>query len=535
MKILITDDEPHVIETIRMLIPWEEYGIDQVLQASGGKEAIHMIMNEKPQIVFTDIKMPGMSGIELLQWIHQHAVQTKVIVVSGYDDYQFMRSALQYGGFDYILKPIDPDELIQIFGNAVSSWNQEESQRSETKEIHKKANQLKPVLADKLLSQLIVDPEEYTSAIRMLETEYQLGSDLKECRVAVISWDIIDMRLRDKFINAMELLRFAVTNICNEFVQKEQMGIAFQNWHHHHDTVLLFFNRLDEVPEVVHQIQKGLYTALRGHFYMGIGGIHSFPQDMSQAYEEAQEALKLRNLLQREPYIHVLQEHLNTPYSHPLSNYEDELFLAMQKESPSSIREILMNWLSKVDSLGELNMNQLEMWWQEFVNMQSKWLKQTGISKGMPKLSKPNDLSFEMPLNEWEEVKIIRWIPRMESILMDTGQLVNSGKPNNLMDEIEQYIRINYCNEIKLHLLAEMFHLSPSHLSRSFKQQFSENITDYITRLRIGKAKLLLTNPALKISAIASQVGYQDEKYFSKAFKQAEGMSPKDFRSNYKK
>lgn len=537
MRTLIIDDEPHVRETINLLIPWEDYRIEQVLEASGGEEAMRIITAEKPQIVFTDIRMPGMTGIELLQWIRDNAPHTKVIVVSGYDDYQYMRSVLQYGGFDYILKPIDAEEIIQIFDRAVKSWLVEEEERSQTKEIRKKANQLKPVLTDKLLSQLFNEPEqftyEFTAATKMLREEYALNSDIRECRVAIIGWDLIDVRLRSRFTNAMDLLRFAVTNICNEIMQKEHLGIAFQNWNHHHDTVLLFYNRLHEVPEMLGQIEKGLYTALGGNFYIGLGRIHVFPDQLTQSYLEAQGALRQRNLMDRATYIHVYDADVGSPFYNSLSDYDDRLYLALTKESHTSIREILTEWAAQVESSGLITVNHLEMWWQEFVIMLSKWIKQAGI--GIDQLRMSSDLAFQLPLNEWDEIKLSLWIQRMEYILIGIAQLLGKSKPNNLMKEIEQYIRVHYCKEIKLHQLAAQFHVSASHLSRTFKQQFGENVTDYIVRLRISRAKLLLMNLEHKISWVANQVGYQDEKYFSKAFKQFEGVSPKEFRSVHRR
>jgi len=539
LRTLIIDDESHVRETIRLLIPWQDYGTEQVLEASSGEEAMRIIAEEKPQVVFTDIRMPGMSGIELLQWIRENRPTTKVIVVSGYDDYQYMRSVLQYGGFDYILKPIDAEELMQIFGKAVDCWHKEEEERSESKEIRQKANQLKPVLADKLLSQLIIEPAksttEFSAATKLLKEDYALGPDITECRIAVIGWEIIDARLRSRFVNAMDLLRFAVTNICNEIMQREQVGVAFQNWNHHHDTVLLFYDRLQETEGLLCQLEKDLNTALGGFFYIGLGLTHEFPEKLTQSYLEAQSALRQRNLMDRTSYIHVYNAEVNNPFTHSLSYYEDRLYLALQQGALQSIQDTLTEWALEAEQASLMNVNHLEMWWQEFVIMQSKWMKQAGIGIDQLRLSKHNDLAFQLPLNEWGEAKLMLWIPRMGSILIETAQLIKRSKPINLMQEIEQYIRVHYAEELKLHQLAEHFHISTSHLSRTFKQQFGENVTDYIVHLRINRAKVLLMNAEHKISSIANLVGYQDEKYFSKAFKQYEGISPKQFRSAYKK
>lgn len=412
MKVLIVDDEAHVRETIRMLVPWEQYDdVSMVMEASGGEEAIRLMEEEKPQIVFTDIMMPGLDGIELLKWIHTHAETTKVIIISGYDDFQYARQALKYGGFDYILKPLDEDELAEVFSKAVQAWQLEESERFRKHEVHKKVNQWKPLLADSLFSELLRNPDKNSAAMRMLREQFLLGYPT-ECRVAVLRLDLLNMPVRARFDQSPDLLQFAVSNICNEFLRKEDTGIAFHNWHELSEIVLLFFRELGQMPETLQDIHQGLHAALHGYFYIGYGAVHAFPEEVNRAYTEARLAFKQRDRLEGPPYL-------------------------------------------------------IEYW--------------------------------------------------------DTRQ-------NHLLFEVESYIQAHYCSDLQLQALAEQFFISPSHLSRSFKQQFGENLSDYITRLRIQRAKSLLADPNLKITAVAKAVGYSDEKYFSKAFKRAEGLSPKDFR-----
>ncbi len=146
MKALIVDDERHVREAIRLLVDWETYGIKSVLEAQDANSAIDLIERERPQIIFTDMMMPGTMGTELLAWIQQHAPRTKTIVISGHDDFDFVRKTVMYGGIDYILKPIDPIQLNEAVSKAVASRKQEDegSEQEQRKTIE--INQLKTCL-----------------------------------------------------------------------------------------------------------------------------------------------------------------------------------------------------------------------------------------------------------------------------------------------------------------------------------------------------------------------------------------------------
>ncbi|MFC0472610.1 response regulator [Halalkalibacter kiskunsagensis] len=129
MKALLVDDEFNVRDVIRSLGQWQKYGITTVLEANNGKEAKRLIERESPEIIFTDVKMPEMSGIELIEWLDAISYPGKVILVTVCDDYSFMRKAIQYSSFDYLLKPIEPEALNQALFGAVNAWKSEEEER----------------------------------------------------------------------------------------------------------------------------------------------------------------------------------------------------------------------------------------------------------------------------------------------------------------------------------------------------------------------------------------------------------------------
>lgn len=131
MKALIVDDEKNVRKVMRQLGEWESVGINEVLEATNGIEALEIIEKEKPGVIFTDIKMPKMSGLQLIERLNQHSYTGKVILVTGYDDYTFMRKAIQLNSFDYLLKPIDPEAFQQVLTKVVDSLEVEQEENEE--------------------------------------------------------------------------------------------------------------------------------------------------------------------------------------------------------------------------------------------------------------------------------------------------------------------------------------------------------------------------------------------------------------------
>jgi two-component system, response regulator YesN len=129
MKVLIADDEFNVRDVIRYIGKWDEHGITELLEAANGNEAKKIIEKEQPEIIFTDIKMPGMSGLDLIEWLDSISYEGKVVLITGYDDYQFMRKAIQHNSFDYLLKPVEDEAFNNVLKKAISAYDEERKSR----------------------------------------------------------------------------------------------------------------------------------------------------------------------------------------------------------------------------------------------------------------------------------------------------------------------------------------------------------------------------------------------------------------------
>ncbi|MDQ0246312.1 two-component system response regulator YesN [Bacillus fengqiuensis] len=175
MKALIVDDEYNVRYVIRQLGQWEKYGITDLFEASNGEEAKRIIQRESPEIIFTDIKMPGMSGIEMIEWLDSISYPGKVILITGFDDYSFMRKAIKHNSFDYLLKPIEDESFNNTLAEAVRSWaNEEEDRQYKETGVYEDVKRLRinQIVTEACIGEFF-DPAEIVSCLPTAD-EYEL-------------------------------------------------------------------------------------------------------------------------------------------------------------------------------------------------------------------------------------------------------------------------------------------------------------------------------------------------------------------------
>jgi len=292
MKVLIVDDEAHVREAIRLLIDWERYETAEILEAANGREAVAMIERHAPHIVLTDMIMPAGGGIDLLEWISVQAPDTKTLVISGHGDFDFARQTLRYGGMDYLLKPIDADQLNDSFSRAVQSWKTSEANRRQLLAQAMEVNRFKPVYRDKLCSDLLGAPAARETAERELAGEFGLNEPAGTVRSAVVRLSETSP-LWHKYAGRTELLFFTLANVANEMLGRGTDGYAFRNLGREREIAVFFWNGAAHATEKLHRINAGLAAVLGEPLHFGIGGCADGLGDgLRASYLQAEEALK---------------------------------------------------------------------------------------------------------------------------------------------------------------------------------------------------------------------------------------------------
>lgn len=548
MKALIIDDEKHVRDAIRMLVNWGAYGITSLFEAKDGAEAIGIIQGQQPEIIFTDMMMPNMDGSELLEWAAQHAPASKLIVISGHDDFRLVRNALKFGGIDYILKPIEPEQLNSALTRAVEEWLRDEQERSRSRSQAIELNQLKPMYVEQYFCSLLNEPVVYAAMSEAIQRELRLARPVQRARVAVASMELSSPSVREKFASGLDLMFFALTNICNELLVARGVGYAFRFWGKEHELVLLFWGEGDAAPQCLADINDAIAETLKTRFVFGLGPAADFPGSAPLAYEQARTALLRRNVLS-DISNYVLYDEAAAKRGHALLSfheYEEQIRFAAQGGSKDHIQRALGAWFASIDKSGFISFEQLMRWQQHFELAKAIWEDQSvdSSSTDAPVQSPPPSADISKPLPKIEPLRIPldvagrfdyeAWKQAIyEDLRALSERIAARDKDKGVIQEIAKFLEQRASEEITLQDVASHFYLSREYISRKFKQEMNENISDYIANIRMNRAKELLGNLSLKISQVAEQVGFQDEKYFSKVFKKKTGSTPNDYRKGH--
>jgi len=537
MKVLIVDDEQHVREAIEMLADWERHGITEIYQAADGEEAVRLIEEKDPQIVMTDMRMPNKNGLELLTWLHTSRPDIKVLVISGYDDFEYVRHTIRSGGSDYILKPVEAGSLNEALGKAADAWRLEEEKRNQIMSQNIEMNQMTPLYLDRLLSDLVNGYGSRESIVAQLQNRMALPPAGDPCHIVVISDVQFDKELLSKFRNRRHLLSFTLINICNELLRDQ--GVAFRHIDKPGEIIMLYWNPRLPVNDMLERINDGLFAILRRRAHFGCAAA-AFPADLPKAYLNAVQALWSRNLLTGKSRIHKERvpesEGSRTPR---LASYEETFKLAALSGSRERIEAAADEWIKDVRDMDRVSPEQLLR-----INSEWDWMQQHWTENEVKSVQEPvedaeisQDLPSPLPLNEdgmlcWE-----RWREQICGRLNAASRVLTQihSKDNHIIHDIARYLENSYHEEISLQQIAGRFFLSREYISRKFKQEFGVTLSDFLGRIRIDKAKTLLLNPQLRIAQIAEMVGYQDEKYFSKVFKKMEGATPNEYRKVQKR
>lgn len=528
MKVLIVDDEEDVRASIRLLIPWGDYGINTVLEARDGNNAIELIETEKPEVIFTDIIMPSKNGMELLSWIHQHHQHSKTIVISGHDDFKYIQHTLKNGGMDYILKPIDRNELIHSFQNAIANWKTDEDKRSKDIQRIQVISQTKPIFLDKMFSTLILQPYSNQTAFNELDKEFNLRK-YDRFQIAIISTDMLQENIIQKYENDIDILDSILLNICNEVLGPYQEGYAFKHLNKENEIMVITWENFNYFQRKLQKMNEAFKDILHTPFHFGISSTHQLPEGLQTGYKEAKLALRQSNYLHGNQFIHQFEDKESKKRNELFfSDYSEAVVIAIKSNENEQIEKAIGKFIQAVRQLDSITLDQLEYWRQEFFLMKSYLFKEIFFEE-----SESTYRQLYFPLNEAGGLSIDLFEEGLiQNCKMFAEELAEElRKSQNIIFDIKRYIDNHFHENLLLQSIADHFFISREYISRKFKQEFGLNASDYIEKIRIEHAKTLLMNNDLNIADVADAVGYQDGRYFSKVFKKAVGMTPMKYRS----
>ncbi|MCM3655249.1 response regulator [Metabacillus litoralis] len=524
MKVLLVDDEKHVREGIMLLGEWEKFGIETIYEAENGAEAINFIQKFQPEIIFTDMKMPKMDGIQLLEWMKEHYPYCKTVVLTGYDDYHYMRKAIHYGSVDYLLKPIDPEILNTTLEHALAEWKKEEAIRKENKSSSQLINKMKPAYRDRMLTQLMNNES-------MKENLYEeFGFQVSQSyTVALVK---VSGKTIGEFHGDRNLAYFTILNVINEILTENECGTGFRYLSNKGEIIIIFWKKIEQIEELLKSMYKQLRKTFNISCPIALGESVNKISELLESYSRAKHVILNSNILDEKGERVYLQEIKSETALPNLMGYASEIELAVQAGEIGAFEEMIERVTKELKESRFLSLKLLLNFEKEYQVICNRWLKKYQLSFSVvEKVEKQIDPYFDQN-GSFQFEKYIERKKREISLFLKKVKRGSGKKNTNIIYEIETYLQENCNRDVKLQEIAEQFYLSREYISRKFKQEFNVNISDYVVKIRMNKAKTLLKNSQLKIYEIAEMIGYQDDKYFRKVFKRIEGVTPNEYRTS---
>lgn len=529
-KVMIVDDEMLARVGIKSLIRWEENGFIVAGEAENGKKAYEWLMENPVDIVITDIKMPIMNGIELICNVRKYHPEIKFIVLSSFDDFEYVREALINGAEDYFIKlQMNPEELLGQLKKIAEKLDHENVQKKQeaghdrvrTKELFL----LRENFFKDLLYGWIHTESEYHQRMREAELDLPGGFSIS------LMFQTEGMEIYDRYgEDELHLLNYAIINILNEISSEYKFSFPV-SMHPKEFLVLCFFPLHMEVEDALEQayhLADTIKDALKQYLNFSVCIAISEPVptflDIKQSYRQALEALQFRNanaggttILYRD--IKPLEgASAATDIAKEIRNLE--LYITRYEDN-----NVIKSLARMKELLGNLNghsLNSLKVYCAPIPFILSSRMGEDAPIWMDGHLKRMDKWSGKTDIIQWLDIVQEEWL-KGAGVNSDSSRLIHSAM---------RFMQKNYSNSVTLESVADYLKLSSSYLSNLFKKETGQNFIDYLTHIRVEQAKILLRTTELKIYEVGYRVGYENEHYFSRVFKKVVGYSPFHYKSD---
>lgn len=525
---MIVDDEERARNGIRTLIDWNAHDIEIIAEARDGAEALEWMEKIHVDILLTDIRMPEMDGLALIEQVSQSYPAVKCIIMSGYDEFEYAQKAMSVGASHYLLKPSRRQEILDLVLLLTQEIEKERLQSRSFEQLKAGFRESFPLLKEKTLSRLVLSENPPYS--RLLANLKMNDITLSERFFCVVVIQIDNFHSFQKRVGSedIELYKYGLKNIAEETLSSLGHCVAFE----HNDDLILILNsedwlNHDVLSHYAEKIQHNAESFLKFTVSIGIGSIGAEVSHLRTSYQEATRALDARFYIGNEKIVNYMDaiDEETEHSSYPLALEKAVIQSVMQGEE-TAIRDNLLSFLQALhpeSSLRDQVLNSIfslffalyRLCIEKNVNVQEVFGQNlTSITHMLARSSMD---SIMQALNETALV---------------VGEQLNSKKNGNkLFDAVLSYIQQNYQKDISRETVAREVFITPGYVSLLFKQQMQTSFLDYLHRIRIDHACRKFMDKGIRIADIAHEVGYQDEKYFFQVFKKYTGMTPNQYRN----
>ncbi|WP_249861213.1 response regulator [Paenibacillus konkukensis] len=534
MQLLLVDDEPVILEDLEIFMR-NTMCFDHVHTAGSGHEAVQILEQSPIDIMVTDIRMPGMSGLELCEYVKQKQLDIEYILLSGYAEFEYARQALQSNTAAYLLKPVKKEELLQTIRQSADRLKQKReaalASRKAQETVRSHLVQLQASLLLDVLKGKRWAPEKWTEQTEKLNIPFSFGEQ------AAIMLVRIENRFLEYDERSIALFEFAVVNIAEEVLQE-----YFEVWTCQDDSHYLAFmiKRRNGVStdasskkileQLVPQLQQTIALCLQGKISVVISDFATFPLSVAEWYQQALALFRRMPESEQELFHRLWDQPPHMPLRPLQRLYEPPTVLQLIETGRWQDAEERLNYI--FEELSGNGMDTAESLSEVFLSLSNAYaylihmngLQMADVLEDSYR-SGTHASAFRTvkQLHGWASQALERIKERIGA-----GAKVNKSA---LVLQIHQYIERHLSEDVTLQAISEHVHLHPAYLSAAYKQETGVNLSEYIYRYRMEKAAYLLRNSKAKIYEIAAQLGYQYTPYFTKLFKNYYEVSPQEYRA----
>lgn len=537
LKVFLVEDESVIREGFRDKIPWEQYGFRLVGDASDGEMALPLIRKMKPDVLITDIKMPFMDGLSLSEIVKEEFPKMKIIIISGYDDFEYARQAITAGVDQYLLKPITRTTLRGVLLEMKEKIEQEVEQKDYQTQYRDEVREFEQFSLRRFFEKIL---DGNLSAKEIYEEAAAQSLQLTASSYNLLLFTIYEKRespgkeSRERFIRKQE-------DVFHYFLRHPQYILFRLNVNCYGVLVKADQSKMEELIEssLDHFKKTCVPEEAYLEWYVAVGEEVERLSLLSQCYKTVNHYFACRFMM---PGLHILSEDTLSDYlaDQGGQNIDNVDFMQMD---PEIIRDFLARGEDKeihdfVESYLHSIRNALKSrMFRSYVVLNIRFAVVAFLeSIGAEQKEYLEEIEHAVQIIRSEDSEVFAYFVSMLTTAMRIRDQINSYQGGKMLKKALDYIDSNYDKDtLSLNLVAEHTGMSANYLSAIFSQNMQKTFVEYVTEKRIEKAKKLLKHTDKTSGEIAKEVGYKDSHYFSFVFKKLQGCSPREYRAEKKR
>jgi len=530
-KIMLADDEGIVIESLKFIIEKEFKNECIIESAKTGRAVIELAEAVRPDIAIMDIQMPGINGIEAIRHIKERNPHIIFIIMTAYDKFSYAKEAVNLGVFEYLNKPINKDVIIRVLRDAMRSIDSDKERISRELIIREKMETVLPIIENGLIYNILFQ-ENYKEDIDNFKNLLEIDQNYGYMAVLICGDDEENRHLTNAVGASVRLQKEYnhIREVLKEHMKcyvGSTMGNKLAVFVPYEKSVMEYEDRIDLIDSMREMVRL-IRRECDGQYRLGIGGVRDLGE-INLSYNEALDALVYAD----GSVVHADDAPVKVKYEedYPVE-IEKALFNAIDKiESDDAVSNAnkFFDWMENTypEDIDDIKLKVIEfvLWAEHLVYEQGGAVYRFR--------SRSSYLSDVLNLKDLDSIR--NWFVTKIADALYTAKTQKSENSDNIVDRAKRYIEEKYAaKDMSLDEVSRIVEVSPYYFSKIFKEETGENFIEYLTRVRIDKAKELLNLSTLSMKEICQEVGYADPNYFSRAFKKNVGVTPTEYKEGIK-